>query len=71
MCKALLRREGAKARDDGVDALILVVADTHANRRAIHEARGVLEAELPLDTRHVLRPLRRGEALPASGVVIC
>jgi transcriptional regulator with XRE-family HTH domain len=69
--QALLRREQVKVRDDAVDALLLVVADTRANRRALHEARGLLEAELPLNTREVLAALRSGRAPPGSGVVIC
>ena len=69
--QALLRREAAKARDDGIDVLLLVVADTHANRRALHEARELLQSTLPLDTRRVLGALRRGESPAAGGVVIC
>jgi transcriptional regulator with XRE-family HTH domain len=68
--QALLRREGAKARDDGVDVLILVVAGTKANRRALADAEDLIRAELPLNTRQVLAALRRGEAPPASGVVV-
>jgi len=68
--QALLRREASKARDDGVDVLILVVAGTKTNRRALHEAADLLKTELPLDTRQVLAALRRGEAPSASGVVV-
>jgi transcriptional regulator with XRE-family HTH domain len=68
--QALLRREGAKARDDGVDVLILVVAGTKTNRRALVDAADLIRTELPLDTRQVLRALRRGEAPSASGVVV-
>lgn len=68
--QALLRREQGKARDDGVDLLLLVVSNTRANRRALEEARDILAAELPLQTREVMTALRRGEAPAASGVVI-
>jgi transcriptional regulator with XRE-family HTH domain len=68
--QALLRHEQAKARDDGVDILLLVVADTHANRRALREASAVLAAELPMRTREVLWAMRRGQAPAASGIVV-
>jgi transcriptional regulator with XRE-family HTH domain len=69
--QALLRREQAKARDDGVDRLILVVAATKANRRVVHEAWPVLSQELPLASRHVMSALRAGNAPDASGIVLC
>ena len=68
--QALLRRERAKARDDGLDVLLLVVSDTHANRRALRDARAALAADLPLTTRAVLAALRRGAAPTASGIVM-
>jgi transcriptional regulator with XRE-family HTH domain len=69
--QALLRREQAKARDDQVNLLLLVVANTRANRRALHEAAPLLATEVPLTTRQVMAALRRGAAPTASGVVIC
>jgi transcriptional regulator with XRE-family HTH domain len=68
--QALLRREQAKARDDLVDTLLLVVADTHANRRALREAGEALATELPLINRTVLAALRRGDAPTTSGIVV-
>jgi transcriptional regulator with XRE-family HTH domain len=68
--QALLRHEQAKARDDGLDLLLLIVADTHANRRALRESSALLAAELPLGTREVLWALSRGEAPRASGIVV-
>ena len=68
--QALLRREQAKVRDDGVDLLLLIAANTHANRRALHEAQAALAGELPLATRQVMAALRRGQAPRASGIVV-
>ena len=69
--QALLRREQAKARDDRVDLLLLVVANTRANRCALHESAPLLGTEVPLTTRQIMAALRRGAAPRASGVVIC
>jgi transcriptional regulator with XRE-family HTH domain len=68
--QALLRREQAKARDDGVDSLLLIAADTLANRRALKEAQDALAADLPLRTREVMSALRRGDAPTTSGIVV-
>lgn len=68
--QALVRREQAKARDDGVDLLLLVVADTLANRLALRDARDVLSADLPMRTRDVLWALGRGQAPSGSGIVV-
>jgi transcriptional regulator with XRE-family HTH domain len=68
--QALIRREQAKARDDGVDILILQVSQTRANRRALAEAGPMLRADFPMDTRAVLKCLRHGEAPIANGIVL-
>jgi transcriptional regulator with XRE-family HTH domain len=68
--QALLRREQAKARDDSVDVILLVIAATRANRRALREAEPLLTEEFPMDTRAVLRSLRRGEPPSGNGVVL-
>ena len=68
--QALIRREQAKARDDGVAVLILLVAKTRANRRALAEAGPILTADFAMDTRGVLKCLRRGEAPHANGIVL-
>jgi transcriptional regulator with XRE-family HTH domain len=41
--QAQLRRIALKARDGGVDAVLLVVADTRANRAAVHAAWAMIE----------------------------
>ncbi|HEX6129184.1 MAG TPA: helix-turn-helix transcriptional regulator [Candidatus Limnocylindria bacterium] len=68
--QALLRRERAKARDDGVFAIIVLVADTRANRRSLQEASPLLATELPLGTRQIMAAMRRGMAPTADGVVV-
>ena len=50
--------------------LIVIVADTPANRRALALHREELRALLPLDTREVLGSLRRGRVPGASGLVM-
>ena len=58
--QAQLRAAEAKARDIGATRLILVVADTHANARALRAVSSTLVAAFDLDTRRVLRELSAG-----------
>ena len=67
--QALERRLALKQRDGGLDHLILVVADTARNRRALVAAPGAF-AELKLRTRDVLAALAHGKHPGASGVAI-
>jgi transcriptional regulator with XRE-family HTH domain len=62
---ALKRRDGAATHDH----LILLVADTTRNRRALAAAPGAF-ADLPLRTRELLRDLAHGARPRASGIVI-
>jgi transcriptional regulator with XRE-family HTH domain len=64
------RRLALKMRDGGVDRLVLLVADTRRNRRVLREFRGLIMARYPLDTRSVMRSLRRGHLPGQSGVVV-
>jgi transcriptional regulator with XRE-family HTH domain len=68
--QALDRRLALKLRDGGVDVLILIVADTAANRRVLAVHREELRARLPLDGRDVLASLRAGRLPDRSGVVV-
>jgi hypothetical protein len=52
-----------------VDHIILVVADTPRNRRALAAAPAPF-ADLPLRSRAILRALRVGENPGASGIVV-
>jgi len=67
--QALERRLSLKVRDGQVDGVILVVADTPRNRRALSAAREAF-ADLPLRTRSALGPLRNGTYPGASGIVV-
>ena len=67
--QALERRLALKRRDGGVDHLILLVADTARNRRALAGALAAF-ADLPLRTREILAALRAGRDPGGSGIVI-
>ena len=64
------RRIALKMKDDGVDRVILLVADTKRNRRVLKEFRELLRDRYPLDTRAVLGALRQGRVPPGNGIVI-
>lgn len=67
--KALERRLALKRRDGDVDHVILLVADTARNRRAIASAPAAF-ADLPLRTRQILVALRDRRDPRGSGIVI-
>lgn len=67
--QALLRREQQKMRDSRVDRLLLVLLNSHANRRAVAEAGGTLRAALPLDGRAILPALRDGRDPGGNGLL--
>jgi hypothetical protein len=68
--QALERKLGLKVRDDPGGHLILLVADTQANRRALATLDVGLRALLPRSTRDILACLGRGDEPPGSGIVI-
>lgn len=68
--QALDRRIALKRRDSGVDLVILLVADTVGNRRAVAAHRESLRANFPSDTRAVLAAIRSGRPPTASGIVV-
>lgn len=67
--QATERRLALKVRDGRADHVILLVADTRRNRRALAAAPGAF-ADLPLRPREVLRALARGGHPGGSGIVI-
>ena len=67
--QALERRLALKRRDGGVDHVILLVADTARNRRALTSAPAAF-ADLPLRTREILAALRDERDPGGSGIVI-
>jgi transcriptional regulator with XRE-family HTH domain len=68
--QALERRTALKQRDGNVDIVLLVIADTMANRRFLEQHREQLRGLLPLDSRQVFEAFRRGELPERSGIVI-
>jgi transcriptional regulator with XRE-family HTH domain len=51
----------AKQRDLKADRLILVVRGSHANRRMLRAAGGIIDDAFPISTRRALRSLTAGE----------
>lgn len=68
--QALERRIALKGRDGGIDLLVLLVAGTDANRRALATHRELLRDAFPLDSRVILAALESGHVPPANGIVI-
>jgi len=68
--QALDRRIGLKRRDADLPRIVLLVADTAGNRRALAAHRESLRSSIPLYTRAALAALRAGHAPTSSGIVI-
>lgn len=68
--QAVDRRIARKERDGAVDLVILVVADTKANRRVLRDHREALRSRFPLDGHAVIAALRAGRLPDASGIVL-
>lgn len=58
-----------KQRDAPVPRLIVVVAATHANRRAVAAVADVARSTFPLGTREVLASLRRRQPPRGNGLI--
>ena len=67
--QATERRLTLKIRDGGVERIILLVADTRRNRRALEAAPGAF-ATFSRDVRRTLAPLADGRAPDRNGIVI-
>lgn len=68
--QAQLRRFRLKQRDDPVDHLLIVVADTPANRRVLAEFSDLLVESPRLRTDTVLKLLRAGRHPPTGLIVL-
>lgn len=68
--QAQLRAVQIKARDMGISRVVIVVAATKANRRAMAAAATMLAAEFPLGTRATLAALAAGRDPGANGIVV-
>jgi hypothetical protein len=65
----LERRISLKLRDDPVDHILLVLADTKANRRGLSEHPALVPGLPRLRTATVLKLLREGRH-PPSGLIL-
>lgn len=63
------RRCLLKARDAGLEAIVLVLPDTQHNRRAVAAGAPSLLGAFPLATREVLGALRAGRSPSQNGIV--
>ncbi|HTS14697.1 MAG TPA: helix-turn-helix transcriptional regulator [Candidatus Sulfotelmatobacter sp.] len=68
--QAQVRRILAKYSEGRADRVIIVLADTRHNRAVPREARPLLRADFPLDTRIVMAALRQGRDPGANGIVL-
>ncbi|HEX7172562.1 MAG TPA: helix-turn-helix transcriptional regulator [Candidatus Limnocylindria bacterium] len=68
--QAQLRAVLLKARDLGIGRVIIVVAATNTNRRALAKVADLLAADFPLGTRAVLAALKAGRDPGSNGVVV-
>jgi transcriptional regulator with XRE-family HTH domain len=67
--QAQFRRIELKARDAGLEHLIVVIADTRANRAAIRAASDMLQDRYPISPRSALAALGRGDHPGGSALV--
>jgi hypothetical protein len=68
--QALERKLGLKVRDDPEGHIVLLVADTRTNRRALLALRPGLRGMLPGSAREVLTALGAGREPPASAILV-
>jgi transcriptional regulator with XRE-family HTH domain len=66
--QAFARRVALKSRDSGIQCVVLVLADTRANRNAVAGAREVLRPLFPLDSAEILATLGAGRVPKAGGI---
>lgn len=68
--QAQVRAAQIKARDIGASRLLLVIAATHANRRALAAARATLSPAFDLDTQWILGELSAGRDPGHDGIAL-
>jgi transcriptional regulator with XRE-family HTH domain len=68
--QAQIRAAQQKARDVGATRLVLAIASTHANRRALAGVRSVLVPSFELDTRRVLSDLAAGRDPGRDAIIL-
>jgi transcriptional regulator with XRE-family HTH domain len=67
--QAVDRRVSLKGRDGGVDHVVILLADTPRNRRAL-EAAAAGFSDFPLRTREIMTALANGHEPRGSGIVV-
>ena len=67
--QAQMRRISQKQRDAGVDRLLVVIADTRADRAAVRSATALLGTILVIEDPFALEALARGELPPRDALV--
>lgn len=65
-----LRRVMRKRRDSGIDRVLLVFADTRANRAALRAAMALIAADFSFDDREIRAALSAGRVPPRNGVLL-
>ena len=68
--QAQLRTVNLKWRDGRATRLVIVIAATHLNRRALGGANRVLDDDFPLGTRAILAAFAAGRDPGANGIVL-
>jgi transcriptional regulator with XRE-family HTH domain len=68
--QAQVRAALLKQEVSGVDRMVLVLSDSHHNRRAVRDASPTLDPAFPLRSRQVLRALGVGIPPAANGIVL-
>ncbi len=66
----LVRRVRQREADGGVDEILIVLSDSAHNRLVVDELREALGARYAASPRLLLKALRSGQPLPASGVIL-
>jgi len=59
-----------KRRDGQVERVVIVLADSRANRGALRSIRSAWRTDYPLDTDEILEALTLGRLPSAGGVVV-
>lgn len=65
----LARRIARKRRDSGLDVVVLVVAETRANRLAVLAASGIMAGDFPSDATSIKTELAAGRVPHRGGIV--
>lgn len=68
--QAASRRARLKAKEAGIDRVLLVLPATRLNRAAVEGGDPTLSASFPLSRREILRAMRDGMTPPGSGILL-